>query len=254
MKRIFLSALVLIFVLAGCVKEQTFHVFMAGDSTMSDKDPGVYPETGWGQVLPDFFDSTKVVVENDAKNGRSSKSFISEGRWDSLINRVVPDSYVFIQFGHNDERPSKGPDRYSTIPEFKDHLRKYVKDVIDKKANPILLTPIVRRKFGDDGKLENTHLDYPDATRSVAKEMNVPLIDLTALSAKIVEAKGDSLSKSLYNWVEPGHKNYPDGKQDDTHFSPEGAKVMAGLVVDAIKEMNLPLAQALKQGENKRMN
>jgi lysophospholipase L1-like esterase len=84
--------------------------------------------------------------------------------------------------------------------------------------------------------------------------MNVPLIDLTALSAKIVEAKGDSLSKSLYNWVEPGHKNYPDGKQDDTHFSPEGAKVMAGLVVDAIKEMNLPLAQALKQGENKRMN
>ncbi|WP_367221539.1 rhamnogalacturonan acetylesterase, partial [Marinilabilia sp.] len=236
---------ILFLVFAGCTNRPVYNVYLAGDSTMADKKPDAYPETGWGQVFPEFFDSTKVDFENHARNGRSSKSFIYEGRWDSLMGRVSPGSYVFIQFGHNDESPSKG-ERYSPLPEFKNNLRKYVTDVRAKGAFPILMTSVVRRKFNEKGDLVPTHGEYPNATIEVANELNVPLIDHRALSAKVVSQKGDSLSRELYNWVEPGHPNYPDGEQDDTHFSTEGARIMARLVAEEMKKMQLPLADALK--------
>lgn len=241
----FLTLFILVLFMAGCAKPPVYNVYLAGDSTMADKKPDAYPETGWGQVFPEFFDSAKVVFENHAINGRSSKSFIYEGRWDSLMGRVSPGSYVFIQFGHNDESPSKG-ERYSPLPEFKNNLRRYVKDVRAKGAVPILMTSVVRRKFNENGELIPTHGEYPDATIEVAREMNVPLIDHRALSADVVSQKGDSLSRELYNWVEPGHPNYPDGEQDDTHFSPEGARIMARLVAVELKKMQLPLAAVLK--------
>lgn len=245
MKRSF-SLLILILLITGCSNPTVFSVYLAGDSTMADKKPDAFPETGWGQVFPEFFDSTKARFENHAKNGRSSKSFIYEGRWDSLMGRVVPGSFVLIQFGHNDESPSKG-DRYSTLPEFKNNLRKYVTDVRQREAFPVLMTPVVRRKFDKNGKLIPTHGDYPDATKEVAEEMNVPLIDHRALSAELVSEKGDSLSKELYLWVEAGHPNYPQGEKDDTHFSSLGAREMARLVVEELERMQLPLAEALKQ-------
>jgi lysophospholipase L1-like esterase len=204
---------------------------------MADKKPDAYPETGWGQVFPEFFDSTRVDFENHAKNGRSSKSFIYEGRWDSLLGRVTPGSYVFIQFGHNDESPSKG-ERYSALPEFKNNLRKYVTDVLAKGAFPIVMTSVVRRKFNENGELIPTHGEYPDATIEVAAELDVPLIDHRALSAEVVSQKGDSLSRELYLWVEPGHPNYPDGEKDDTHFSPDGAREMARLVAEEIEKIS----------------
>lgn len=213
---------------------------------MADKKPDAFPETGWGQVFPDFFDSAKVKFENHAKNGRSSKSFIYEGRWDSLMGRLVPGSYVLIQFGHNDESPSKG-ERYSPIPEYKNNLRQFVRDVRSREAFPILMTSVVRRKFNEDEELVPTHGDYPDAVKTVAEEMNVPLIDHCALSAELVSEKGDSLSKELYLWVEAGHSNYPQGEKDDTHFSPAGAREMARLVVEELKRLELPLTVALKE-------
>ena len=246
LKYLALSLLLSLFFI-GCSNEPVYNVYLAGDSTMADKKPEAYPETGWGQVFPEFFDTARVNFENHARNGRSSKSFRSEGLWDEMMANVVPGSYVFIQFGHNDERPSKGSDRYSTIPEFKENLRQYVREVRQHESFPILLTPIVRRKFDVDGHMINTHLDYPDATRSVAEEMNVLLIDLTNRSKEFVEAKGDSLSRNYYLWVEKGHENYPNGKQDDTHFSPEGAKVMAGMVVEKLKEENHVLENALNK-------
>jgi lysophospholipase L1-like esterase len=241
---IFFSVFLALF-LCSCHQKESFYIYLAGDSTMADKMPDDFPETGWGQVLPEFFDSTRVVFENHARNGRSSKSFIYEGRWDSLVGRLKPESFVLIQFGHNDESPSKG-DRYSPLPEFQDNLRKFVDDVREKEAYPILMTSVVRRKFNDQGELMPTHGNYTDAAIKVATEKNVPLIDHLALSAKLVSQKGDSLSKALYLWVEPGHPNHPEGEQDDTHFSPEGARVMAKMVVEAIKELDLPLAQVVK--------
>lgn len=242
----FLTIFILSLFVSGCSGPDVYKVFLVGDSTMSDKTADAYPETGWRQVFPEFFDSAKVEFENHAKNGRSSKSFIYEGRWDSLLGRITPGSYVFIQFGHNDESPCKG-ERYSTLPEFKNNLRKYVTDVRAMEAFPILMTPVVRMKFNENGELVLTHGKYPDATIEIAEELHVPLIDHRTLSAELVSQKGDSLSRDLYLRVEKGHPNYPDGKQDDTHFSPDGARELARLVVDAIREKNLPLANIIKE-------
>src|SRR5215831_13096778 len=145
------------------------HVHMAGDSTMADKptDPP-NPEHGWGQLLPKFFKDPAMIV-NLAANGRSTRSFITEGRWQKLIDAIQPGDWVIIQFAHNDEKIFP-----SAQGEFQDNLRRFVGDVRAKKANPILATPCARRSFDDSGKLVETHGDYPDAVRAVAQETRTP--------------------------------------------------------------------------------
>src|ERR1700730_725286 len=115
-------------------------VWLVGDSTMSIKEVKAYPETGWGMPFANFFDST-VVVENRAKNGRSTKSFIAEGLWQYVVDNLEPGDYVFIQFGHNDEGKEK-VGRYTTPDEFKLNLIRYVNETKNKKANPVLITPV----------------------------------------------------------------------------------------------------------------
>jgi lysophospholipase L1-like esterase len=220
---------------------------LIGDSTMADKptDPP-NPEHGWGQMLPAFFRDPAMVV-NHAVNGRSTKSFIDEGRWQQVLDVLHPGDYVLIQFGHNDEK-SADPLRY-TDPHgaYQDNLRRFIRETRARGATPLLATPVVRRKWDANGKLVDTHGEYPDAMRSVAREENVPLLELQRLTAEVVEKEGMDGSKKIYLWIPPGvYRRLPDGREDDTHFSAEGATAVATLAVQEMRRLDLPLVRWLK--------
>ncbi|MBS1813206.1 MAG: hypothetical protein JST84_33890 [Acidobacteria bacterium] len=221
-------------------------VFMIGDSTMADKLLNDNPERGWGQLLPTFF-TDQIVVKNHAMNGRSTKSFIDEGRWATVLNQLQKDDWVFIQFGHNDEK-KEDPKRYAAPnTDYKTNLARFVNEARSKGAAPILLTPVMRRRFDANGKFFDTHGEYPDAVRALAKELNIPLIDMHASSQKLIEQFGVEESKKLFLHIAPGaYKSLPQGKQDDTHFSEFGATQMAGLVVAELRQQKLGIAQYLK--------
>lgn len=222
--------------------KEKIDVFMVGDSTMSNKKPEVYPETGWGQVLGEFFDEN-VTVHNHAVNGRSSKSFIDEGRWKVVLDSLKAGDYVLIQFGHNDQK-IKSPERYTEpYGEYTQNLKKYVEESRAKGATPILLTSIVRRKFDENGNLIDTHGDYPEAMRKVAQAMDVPLIDMQKLTQKLVQNLGDEESKKLYLWTDNPTKKHPDGRQDNTHLCVEGAKKIAGMAAGEIARLDNGLSQ-----------
>lgn len=240
------SAVALCALLAG-VSAPPINVYMIGDSTMADKpNPDTNPERGWGQLLPQFFDD-QVAVHNVAVNGRSTKSFIDEGKWTAVLGRLKSGDYVFIQFGHNDEK-SEDSSRY-TDPQttFRRNLERFVAEARAKGATPVLFTPIVRRKFDAQGNLEDTHGAYPAAVRDVAAALSVPLIDLQPLTEKLVRAAGAEDSKRLYVWVAPGEsKMYPEGRQDDTHLSVLGATSVARLAALALQQTSLPLGQHVR--------
>lgn len=232
--------------LFGCQQpEKPFTIYTIGDSTMANKKPEVYPETGWCQVLPAFFDTT-VTVKNHAVNGRSTKSFIDEGRWKMVLDSLKPGDFVFIQFGHNDEK-FQDSTRY-TIPfgSYTENLKRFVTESLEKGATPVLLTSIVRRKFDETGKLTDTHGDYPIATRKVASELNVPLIDLQKLTEDWVNGLGDEPSKAMFLWTEPDEK-FPEGRKDDTHLCEKGAREVARIAMEEAKKQNLPFTQRLIQ-------
>jgi lysophospholipase L1-like esterase len=226
------------------LEKKKIKVWLIGDSTMSVKDKKAYPETGWGMPFVNFWDST-VTIDNRAKNGRSSKSFMAENLWKPVVDNLQEGDYVFIQFGHNDESKDKG-DRYSSPDEFKANLLKYVNDSRAKKAIPILITPVARRKFDEAGHVKETHEEYAALVRQVASENKVILIDLDAISQLLLQSFGPDASKYLFNYLSPGeHPNYPDGKQDDTHFSELGARKMAEIVLSEIRALKLELAERI---------
>jgi lysophospholipase L1-like esterase len=220
---------------------RSIKVYLIGDSTMSNKEVRAYPETGWGMPFAYFFDAT-VTVDNRAKNGRSTKTFFSEGLWQPVADDLKEGDYVFIQFGHNDEVKEK-VDRYTPPEEYKTNLVRFVSETRARKANPVLLTPVTRRRFDPAGHIMETHEVYSNLVRAVAKEQNVPLIDLDKKSQALLQQYGAENSKLLFDWLEPGeHPNYPEGKQDDTHFNELGARKMAELVLAEIKALHLELA------------
>jgi lysophospholipase L1-like esterase len=181
-----------------------------------------------------FWDSTVTVV-NKAKNGRSTKSFITEGLWKLITDEATEGDYIFIQFGHNDEVPTKKT--YTTETEFRDNLIKYVDEARGKKAIPVLLTPVARRKFDSTGKVVGTHDVYAAIVRSVAVDKNVILIDADKKGQQIYQQMGVDNSKLLFLQLQPGqHPNYPDGKEDNTHFSELGARLIAQMVLQDIKQ------------------
>ena len=227
------------------VKEEPVKVYLIGDSTMSIKSLGNYPETGWGMPFVHFFDST-VVVDNRAQNGRSTRTFMDEGRWTPVDEALKPGDYVFIQFGHNDEVPTK---RSATTEEqFKNYLIKYVSETRAKQAKPVLLTSVARRKFDENGKIVGTHDVYAQIVRNVARQTNTPLIDMDTKSQKLLQEMGVDKSALLFNHLKPGeHPNYPNGKIDDTHFNELGARLMAQLVLSGIRELNLDLQSRIKK-------
>lgn len=243
-----ITFLFIIFTIFGfSLPKKQITIYMAGDSTMSYKPKKEHPERGWGMMLPEYFDE-KVMIDNHAVNGRSSKSFISEGRWQPIMDKVQKGDYVIIQFGHNDSSPDKGPDRYSTPEAYKANLIKYVNDTRAKKAKPILCTPIMRRRFDEKGNFQDTHGVYPDMVRQVADSLRVPLVDMQRKSEKLIVEHGEEGSKKLFLHIQSGeYEVLPDGLKDDTHFSAYGARKMAGLFVEGVKELKLKLARYLKK-------
>ena len=230
--------------LNGIIDKKKITVFMAGDSTMSVKETKAYPETGWGMPFQYFFDSTVTVV-NKAKNGRSTKTFISEGLWESIISNVAAGDYVFIQFGHNDESKEK-TDRYTTPEEYKANLLRFINETKVKNGIPILLTPVSRRKFDKTGNALPTHEIYSALVRDVAKETGVFFIDLDEKSRAMYQTMGEANTKLIFNQLQPGeHPNYPEGKEDNTHFNELGARLIAQLVLADLKAQHSELASRL---------
>ncbi len=219
---------------AFSLPEKKIRIFMAGDSTMAIKETRAYPETGWGMPFVYFWDSSVTVV-NRAKNGRSTKTFISEGLWASITSEASEGDYIFIQFGHNDESVEK-KERYATPDTFKMNLRKFIAEARAKNAIPVLFTPVSRRKFDKEGKAAETHLQYSALVREVAAETKVAFIDLDEKSRALYQQFGPEHSKLLFLQLKPGeHPNYPDGRDDNTHFSELGARLIAQMVLQELK-------------------
>ena len=215
-------------------EKKKIKIWMIGDSTMSIKEKKAWPETGWGMPFANFWDST-VIVDNRAKNGRSTKTFISEELWKSVYTEAREGDYVFIQFGHNDESVEK-KERYSTPDTFKMNLNKFITEAREKKAIPVLLTPVSRRKFDAAGIAVETHLFYSQLTREVASAKQVIFIDLDKKSRELYQQFGNENSKLLFLQLKPGENpNYPEGKEDNTHFNELGARLIAQLVLTEIK-------------------
>jgi lysophospholipase L1-like esterase len=218
-------------------------IFMAGDSTMAIKEPRAFPETGWGMPFVYFWDSSVSVI-NKARNGASTKTFMADGLWESIMQNAEAGDYVFIQFGHNDEVPTKKS--YTTEDEFRANLVKFISDVKTKNATPVLLTPVARRKFDSNGHIEGTHEVYSEIVRRVAVNEKVMLIDLDKKSQALYQQFGMEKSELLFLHLQKGeHPNYPDGKDDDTHFSELGARLVAQLVLNEIKEEIPELAERI---------
>jgi lysophospholipase L1-like esterase len=227
--------------------QQPITVFLAGDSTMAEKLSTKRPETGWGEMLQGSFDPSKVKIENHAQNGRSTRTFIAENRWQAIIDKLKKGDYVFIQFGHNDSAKEK-TERYTSPAEYRNNLARFIADVQARKAIPVLMTPLMRRRFDSEGKFYDTHGEYPDIVRAVATLYKVALIDMHRKSEAIIKQYGAEGSRKLFLQLKPGeHSNYPAGIEDNTHFSPLGARIMCGLAVDGIREQKLKLAKYLKK-------
>lgn len=235
------AAVFLLLSFAGPLPKIT--VYLIGDSTAADKSFKEFPETGWGMPFHYFF-GPDATVDNRAKNGRSTRTFIQEGRWKAVTNRLKPGDYVLIQFGHNDEVPTKRS--YTTPSEFTGNLVRFIRETRAKKAFPILLTPVTRRSFDSLGNLIDTHAQYAALTREVARKQHVPLIDVDAQSMALVKRFGPERSKYLYDYVSPGENpNFPEGHEDNTHFSELGARKMAEIVANGIRKVAPGLARYL---------
>lgn len=243
-------------------------IFMIGDSTMANKVlEGGNPERGWGQMLPGWL-GEGIEVDNRAVNGRSSKSFIDEGRWDEVCELLKPGDYLFIQFGHNDEKADTA--RHTVAGgSFDDNLRRFVNEARERGAKPVLFNSIVRRNFGvrtgelivnviaqddiqrgvnPDARTEaggmkaaegevlmDTHGAYLESPRRVAKELGVPFVDMNRLTHELVQGMGAEESKRLFMWIPANEVAYlPKGREDNTHLNVYGARLIAGLALDEI--------------------
>jgi lysophospholipase L1-like esterase len=221
------------------------NIWMIGDSTMANKKPEFVPETGWGMVLQQFFND-RIKVHNHAVNGRSSKSFLSEGRWKSVYDSLKKGDYVIIQFGHNDEKSDsvRHTDPFTT---YKQILKLYIDEARSKEAIPVVCSPIVRRHFDNEGNLKDTHGDYIRAAHEIADETNTPFVDMEAKTRILVTELGREKSKSLFLYCTPGeYLTRPKGVQDSTHLNSYGAHRVASLFVDGLKELKLSVVSCLK--------
>lgn len=247
--------LAILCMMVTAAKKEKITIFMIGDSTMANKAiDNEQPERGWGMALQGFF-TDDIVVDNHAVNGRSSKSFIDEGRWNKVLEKIKPGDYVVIQFGHNDEKPKE--DRH-TDPgtTFDANLVKFVVETRERGGLPILCNAVVRRNFqalasqnDDDEKLReteytgekktegellvDTHGDYRIAPKNVADALHVPFVDANAITHQLEQGLGAEGSKKLHMWFKPGENpSIPKGREDNTHYNVFGAHVVAGLLVD----------------------
>ena len=223
-------------------------VFLIGDSTMADKPLTGNPERGWGQVFPLFL-KEGIAVENHARNGRSTKSFLREGRWAAVREKLQPGDYVLIQFGHNDAKKDDTTRYAEARTDYRANLLTFVRETRARGAMPVLITPVVRRRFDAQGKFFDVHGEYPGVVRELGEQEQVQVIDLQRKSMELVERLGELESKTLFLHVPPGiHSALGKGKTDDTHFCWRGAAAMAGLVANEIRSQGRALSDLLGTG------
>ena len=217
-----------------------FTIHLMGDSTMADKDTTKgNPERGWGMLFGEYF-KPSVRVVNYAKNGRSTLSVINEGIWDRVKGSLRPGDYLFIEFGHNDEKVHKAGVGVPAWGAYQENLRTFISAAREAGATPVLLTPVARRKFTGGVLDETTHGDYPAAMKEVARQTGTILIDMESATIDWIKAAGDEASRPFFMWVEPGKcEAIPGGRQDDTHSTEAGARRNCRIVCDSIR-MKIP--------------
>jgi lysophospholipase L1-like esterase len=220
-------------------------LFLAGDSTVTDQSSGQYPYTGWGQAVGQFLNGG-IAVSNHARSGRSSKSFIGEDRLNRIWKRIRPSDYLLIQFAHNDEKDDeRGTLAYTT---YKEYLSVYINGARERGAYPVLVSAMHRRFFDEEGRIKNTHGDYIPAMEELARELQVPYINLAEKSKRLFEELGEEATMEIFMWVAPNqYAGLPEGTQDNTHFSEKGATAIARLVAECIREAEIqPLQSYLR--------
>lgn len=243
MRKVFL---ILLFTSSICFGQNST-IYTIGDSTMAEQDvTAEYPGRGWAQMLQKFF-TDEITVANRAVSGRSSRSYINENRWDSVYRILKPGDYVFIQFGHNDQKVDD-PKRYTNAhTAYRHNLIRFIEETREKGATPVLLSSIARRRFNEDGTLISSLGYYPLETRLAAQEYDVEFIDLEYLTEVLEMSYGPEKSKKLHLHFKPDElASYPKGIEDNTHLSIEGANAIAGIVAGEIKKMKIPLANQVK--------
>ncbi|WP_221583675.1 fibronectin type III domain-containing protein [Microbacterium sp. G2-8] len=220
--------------------------YLTGDSTMQTYDPYWEPQAGWGQVFDQFL-TDDVAVDNQSIGGRSSRSFVEQGRLDEVLRSVHPGDYVFTQFGHNDATASV-PERYTSPEDFRDYLRIYAEGTLQRGGTPVLVTPVSRLDYdADAGVFNESFPEYVQATKDVAAELDVPLVDLSASSRAFLDEVGYEDAHSVFLHVPAGvYPNRPDGTKDDTHFQEYGAIQMARLVAQDVAGLGLPISDAVE--------
>ncbi len=221
-------------------------IYYAGDSTVAQNSIFSYPQTGIGQMLPLYL-KQQYIVQNFAVNGRSTKSFIDEGRLAVIEQNISEGDFLFIQFGHNDEKQAD-PTRYSApYSAYQDNLEAFINVARKHKAYPVLITPLYRRQFDANGVLkERSHGDYPDAMKQLGSRLNVPVIDLCELSRALFIKTGDEATKKWFMYFPAGlYPNYPEDKTDNTHLRPEGAIQFAGMIANELRKLGGVYAELL---------
>lgn len=223
--------------------EDAIIVYLAGNSTVTDQQ--YEPWAAWGQMLPRFFKPGKISVANYAESGGFLKSFMAENRLKKILSVIKPGDYVFIQFAHNDQKPQSSA-YVEPFTGYKEYLKLFISEVRKQNAIPVLVTPMHRRSFDDNGKIINTHGDYPEAMRRTAKEENVSLIDLHEMSKILFEALGIEGSKKAFVHYPAG--TFPGQEEeykDNSHFNNYGAYQLAKCIVEGIKANKLDIAKYL---------
>ena len=250
-----ISFLLIISFLLLAAKPKPIQIFMAGDSTMSDKPltktvtdsttgatyEEAFLERGWGMLLPEYLDEN-VIVRNYAKNGRSTRTFIEQGWWDSIVTQLNAGDFVVIQFAHNDGAINK-TDRYTSPEEYRNNLLRMISDVRSKGGKPILATSIVRRKFDKSETLVDTHGVYPTITREIANSEKLPLVDMQQLTAAWLQNEGKKKKKKYFHKIpsDGSSKLYPKGLDDNTHLNEDGARIVAGMFAKEIKRQKIKI-------------
>lgn len=217
-------------------------IFIASDSTAQAYGADKYPQAGWGQMLKCGL-APDVEVINRAIGGRSTRTFLSEGRWDRLLAEARPGDVVLIQFGHNDASYSR-PERYAPAATlYRDNLMRMIWEARGRGLTPVLVTPPARRSF-ENGHAKADFADYSRVERDLVVSAGVPLIDLEARSREMLDRTGEDASKKFYlhYTAANGAPGYPNGVDDDTHFSELGARAMANIVAQELKALKLPVA------------
>lgn len=247
-------------------------IFIASDSTVQTYDSSYYPQTGWGQVLYQFFDgadavkeyecedcnysqaqtyeTSSVIVENRAIGGRSSKSFIEEGKLDDLLEDVKPGDYVLVQWGHNDATAAR-PNRYVSTEEFGKWIQYYIDGVSQRGGTCILVTPVARRSYTEENGVASFKSDfeaYRQVMLSISEEQGVPLLDLTKASIEVCNKFGAEGSKALFLWLNAGDYTgyYAGGASDSTHLQYYGAYKFAQCVARLMEESTNSQLDTLK--------